>query len=73
MKLTRDDISRVHRILVLDETESVHELDLGDLASAMGGKMGLNIGLGSCRQQSGAAFNGTGREGVDPSIQQPRG
>ena len=45
-KLTRNDVARVHRVLVLDEAEAIHELDLGDLASAMGREMGLDIGLG---------------------------
>ena len=49
--LTWDDIPGVHGILVLDETEAIHELDLGDLASAMRGEVRLDIGLGSwCRQ-----------------------
>lgn len=47
-KLTRNDVPRVHGILVLDEAEAVHELDLGDLASAMGCKVAFNIGLGGC-------------------------
>jgi hypothetical protein len=44
---TRHDIARVHRIFVLDEAKAVHKLDLGDLASAMGVEVVLNIGLGS--------------------------
>lgn len=47
-RLTRNDISGIHGILVLDEAEAIHELDLGDLASAMGRKVGFNIGLGGC-------------------------
>jgi hypothetical protein len=68
--LTRDDIASVHSIFVLDEAKSIHELDLGDLAGAMAGEMGLNVGLGSCRQESGrAAINGRGRQGgwIHPS------
>lgn len=48
-QLTRNNITRVHGIFVLDETKAVHQLDLGDFASAMGREMGLNIilsGLG---------------------------
>jgi len=45
-RLTRDDISRVHRVLVLDEAEAIHQLDLGDLSRAMGRKVSLDIGLG---------------------------
>lgn len=44
---TRHDITCVHSIFVLDEAEAVHKLDLGDLASAMGVEVVLNIGLGS--------------------------
>ena len=46
-ELTWDDITGVHGVLVFDETEAIHELDLGDLASAMGVEVVLNIGLGS--------------------------
>ena len=45
---TWDYITSVHGVLVLDETEAIHELNLSDLASAMGVEMVLNIGLGSC-------------------------
>lgn len=41
------DVTCVHCIFVLDEAKAVHELDLGDLASAMGVEVVLNIGLGS--------------------------
>lgn len=34
-------------VFVLDEPEAVHELDLGNLAGAMGVEVVLNIGLGS--------------------------
>ena len=44
---TRNDISSIHGVLVLDEAESVHQLDLGDLAGAMAGKVSLDVGLGS--------------------------
>ena len=45
---TRHDIARVHVVFVLDEAEAIHELDLGNLAGAMGVEVVLNIGLGSC-------------------------
>jgi hypothetical protein len=45
--LTWDNVPGVHGILVLDETEAIHELDLGDLASAVRGEVRLDIGLGS--------------------------
>jgi hypothetical protein len=44
---TRHDITRIHGVLILDEAEAVHELDLGDLASSMGGEMLLNVTLSS--------------------------
>lgn len=42
-----NDIARIHRILVLDEAEAIHELDLCDLSGAMGRKVRLDISLGS--------------------------
>jgi len=44
---TWNDVTRVHGIFVLDEAKAIHELNLGDLASAMGVEVILNIGLGS--------------------------
>ena len=44
---TRHDITCVHSIFVLNKAKAVHKLDLGDLASAMGVEVVLNIGLGS--------------------------
>ena len=44
---TRDNIARIHGVFVLDEAEAIHELDLGNLAGAMGVEVVLNIGLGS--------------------------
>lgn len=49
-QLTRHNVTGVHGILVLDEAEAIHELDLDNLAGAMGRKVGLNIGLGSYRR-----------------------
>jgi hypothetical protein len=46
---TGNHIARIHRILVFDESEAIHEFDLGDLSSAMGVEVGLDISLGSCR------------------------
>ena len=66
--LTWDNIPGVHGILILDETEAIHELDFGDLASAMSGEVRLDIGLGSwapsaswCCRTSLAWNNGRGR------------
>lgn len=49
-RLTGHNVTGVHGILVLDEAEAIHELDLDNLAGAMGRKVGLNIGLGSYRR-----------------------
>lgn len=46
-----DDVTRVHHVLVLDEAEAVHELDLGDLAGAMGAKVARDILLGGLSGQ----------------------
>ena len=45
--LTRNNIARIHRILVFDEAESIHQLNLGNLASAMGREVSFDVGLGS--------------------------
>ena len=47
LKLTRNDITRIHRIAVLDEAEAIHEFDLSDLTGAMALEVVLNIRLGS--------------------------
>jgi len=41
-----DDIPGVHGVLILNEAEAVHNLDLCDLAGAMLGEMSLDVGLG---------------------------
>lgn len=41
-----NNVTGVHGIVVFNETEAVHELDLGDLASAMGLEVSFDIGLG---------------------------
>lgn len=46
MVLTRDDVTRVHSVLVFNEAETVHELDLGDFAGSVSLKMGLDFGFG---------------------------
>jgi hypothetical protein len=51
VKLTRNDVARVHSVLVLDETEAVHELDLSDLASAMGLEVALDVCLGGIARE----------------------
>ena len=44
--LTRNDITGIHGILIFDESKAVHEFDLGDLSSAVGVEMGLDISFG---------------------------
>jgi hypothetical protein len=43
---TGNHIAGIHSILVFDESETIHELDLGDLPGAMSVEMGLDISLG---------------------------
>lgn len=45
---TGHDVAGIHGVLVLNEAEAIHKLNLGNLARAMGVEMILNIGLGSC-------------------------
>jgi len=47
VRLTRNNITGIHGILVFDESEAVHKLDLGDLAGAMSVEMALDISFGS--------------------------
>ena len=46
LKLTRHHISRIHRIVILNESKAIHELHLGNVASAMGLEVFLDIFLG---------------------------
>ena len=55
--LTRNDITGIHGILVFDESEAIHELDLGDLSGAMSVEMGLDISFGSYRVVSKAELS----------------
>lgn len=43
MRLTRDDITRVHGIFVFDEAKAVHELDLANLSGTMGLEVVLDV------------------------------
>lgn len=45
---TRHHIPSIQRIVVLNESEAVHQLNLGDIASAILGEVGLDIFLGDC-------------------------
>lgn len=46
MELTRNNVARIHGILILNEAEAIHELDLRNLAGAMGTEVSLDLGLG---------------------------
>ena len=46
-RLTRNNITRIQRIFVLNKTKAIHQFDLGDLAR-MGVEVRLDICLGSC-------------------------
>lgn len=48
--LTRNDIPGVHGILILDETEAIHQLDLSDGAIRVL-EVALNILFGDCRRR----------------------
>lgn len=50
--LTWHHVPGIHGVLVLDESETVHELDLGYFTGSMGGEVLFNIGLGSYRRES---------------------
>jgi hypothetical protein len=52
---TGDHISRIHRIAIFDEAETVHEFDLGDLACSMCLEVILDIGFGYWRFRSASA------------------
>ena len=67
-KLTRHNVTRVHGVLVLDETKAVHELDLSDFTSAMGLEMGLDFCLGGIARkvaqvEAGRGYLGHGSSG----------
>ena len=49
-QLTWNDVLRVHGIIILNEAEAIHELDLGDVASPFL-EMILDIFLGDCGPQ----------------------
>jgi len=46
--LTRNYISCIHRIIILDEAKAIHKLDLGDVTRTIL-EMALNVFLGHCR------------------------
>lgn len=49
-KLTRDNISSIHCILIFYKAEAIHKLDLGNLPRAMAAEMLLDILFGHCKQ-----------------------
>lgn len=56
VELTWNDVARVHGILIFDEAKAIHQLDLCDLASAMGTEVSLDIGLCDLIGRSGSAW-----------------
>ena len=58
-RLTWYHVTRIHGILVLDEAEAIHELDLHDLPGTMGVEVILDIGLGSYIRSSQLCQNPT--------------
>lgn len=52
MQHTRDNITGVHGVLVFDKAKAIHQLDLGDFAGSMSGKVSLNVGLGGYSHES---------------------
>ena len=50
-QLTRNHITRIHSILVFNESKTIHELDLSDLSSAMSVEVSFNICLGCCEKR----------------------
>jgi hypothetical protein len=49
---TWNNITGIHGVLILDEAETVHQLHLENLSSAMAGEVALDVGLGSCWSSS---------------------
>lgn len=54
MKHTWDNIASIHGILILYETETIHELDLGNLAGTMFAEVSLDFWLGDLEGVSAA-------------------
>jgi hypothetical protein len=50
-ELTRNDVARIHCVLILNEAKTVHELHLSDVASAMGREVGFDFGLGGIARE----------------------
>jgi len=48
---SRHNVARVHWVLVFDEAESIHELDLGYLSGSVGSKVRLQVRLGGALWQ----------------------
>lgn len=43
---TRDNVTGIHGILILDEAKAVHQLDLRNLTGAMGAEVFFNVLFG---------------------------
>lgn len=48
---SRNDIARIHGVLVLDEAEAIHELDLGNLTGSVGLEVGFDVCLGGIARE----------------------
>ncbi len=54
--LTGNGVSGIKFILVFNEAEAAHELDLGDFATSILGEVVLNVRLGSCGSRSASSM-----------------
>jgi len=52
--LTRNNISRVHRVFVLDEAEAIHDLDLCNFGRAMRAEVIFDVLLGDWKKSINA-------------------
>lgn len=57
-RLTRNNVAGIHRVLVFDEAKSIHKLHVCNLSGAMGRKVCLDVGLGSCRESESVGIQG---------------
>lgn len=48
---TRNDVSRIEGVVILNEAEAIHEFDLGDIAGSFL-EMTLDVFLGDCGPHS---------------------
>ena len=57
-ELTGNGVSGIKFILVFNEAEAAHELDLGDLATSILGEVVFDVRLGSCWSRSARSITG---------------